>query len=121
MPEIVNLEVLRPAELMIELGEKRINIANIPFEVALDVIEKVDELREEKDYSKRKLLSMFRDIVVEVLHEADPEIDEKWVRKNVNAFQMMRLIDKIINPILEGLGIGGSMGNGKDSAGSKKK
>jgi len=121
MPEIVDLKTLKPDDIIIELGDKKINISNIPFEVALDIIDKVDELREEKDYSKRKLLSMFRDIVIKVLHEADPEIDEKWVRKNVNAFQMMILIDKIVNPILKGLGMGVTTQETEGNVSSKKK
>jgi len=36
----------------------------------------------------------------------------------VNAFQMMRLIDRIVNPILDGLGMGETQGN---ATGSKKK
>ena len=121
MPEIVDLKTLKPDELIIELGDKKIKISNIPFEVALDIIEKMDEFQEDKDYSKRKLLNMFRDIVIEVLHEADPEINEKWVRKNINAFQMMKLIDKIVNPILEGLGIGNATRETSGTVSSKKK
>ena len=113
MSEIVDLKTLKPEELVIRIADKNINISNIPFEIALDVIEKVDELKEDENYSKRKLMLIFQDIVIKVLHEADNSIDEKWVRKNVNGFQMMRLIDKIVNPILDGLGIGGQQGNTK--------
>jgi hypothetical protein len=113
MSEIVDLKTLKPEELVIRIADKNINISNIPFEIALDVIEKVDELKEDENYSKRKLMLIFQDIVIKVLHEADSSIDEKWVRKNVNAFQMMRLIDRIVNPILDGLGIGGQQNNTK--------
>jgi hypothetical protein len=113
MTEIVDLKILKPDELVIRIADKDINISNIPFEIALDIIEKMDELGEEENLSKRKLLSIFKDIVINVLHETDNSIDEKWVRKNVNAFQMMRLIDRIVNPILDGLGIGAKSGTGK--------
>ena len=118
MAEIIDLKVLKPEELIVQIADKEINISNIPFEIALDVIEKMDELGEENNISKRKLLSVFKDIAIQVLHDADNSIDEKWIRKNVNAFQMMRLIDKIVNPILDGLGIDGESGNTK---GTKKK
>lgn len=113
MSEIVDLKTLKPDELIVRIADREITISNIPFEIALDVIEKVDELKEDENYSKRKLLIIFQDIVVKMLHEADNSIDEKWIQKNVNAFQMMRLIDKIVNPILDGLGIGGQQKNTK--------
>jgi|GEM_PF-2575316 len=113
MSEIIDLKTLKPDELIIRIANKDINISNIPFEIALDVIEKFDELKLDENYSKRKLLIIFQDIVVKMLHEADNSIDEKWIRKNVNAFQMMRLIDKIVNLILDGLGIGGKQDNTK--------
>ena len=118
MKQILDLETLKPEELVVRVADREINISNIPFEIALDVLDKVDELREKEEYTKRKLLEVFQGIVVEVLHAADESIDESWVRKNVNAFQMMRLIDKIVNPILDGLGMGETQGN---VSGSKKK
>ena len=118
MKQILDLETLKPDELVVKVAYREINISNIPFEIALDVLEKVDDLREKGSYTKRKLLEVFQGIVVDVLHAADESIDETWVRKNVNAFQMMRLIDKIVNPILDGLGMGETQGN---VTGSKKK
>jgi hypothetical protein len=118
MSEIIDLKTLKPDELIIRIADKNINISNIPFEIALDVIEKFDELKEDENYSKRKLMFIFQDIVIKVLHEADNSIDEKWVKKNVNGFQMMLLINKIVNPILDGLGIDGQQNNIK---GTKKK
>jgi len=118
MAEIVDLKTLKPDELVIRIADKEIKVSNIPFEVAVDVIAKFDELQKEKDYSNREMMIVFRDIVVAVLHEADGDIDGEWVRKNVNAFQMMRLIEKIVDPMLDALGIRSSSGNTK---GTKKK
>jgi hypothetical protein len=118
MKQILDLETLKPEELVVRVAGREIDISNIPFEIALDVLEQVDELRGKENYTKRELLKIFQGIVINVLHAADESIDETWVRKNVNAFQMMRLIDRIVNPILDGLGMGDTQGN---VSGSKKK
>ena len=115
MSEIIDLKTLKPDEMIIKIADKNIKISNIPFEIALDMIEKMDELKEDEKYSNRKILNLFKDIVIKVLHEADETINEKWVQKNVNAYQMMILIDKIVNPILDNLGMGGESGNVKSS------
>jgi len=118
MAEIVDLKTLKPDELVIRIEGREIKVSNIPFEIALDMIAKFDKLQENKTHSNREMMLLFRDIVVAVLHEADSGIDDEWVRKNVNAFQMMRLIEKIVDPMLDALGIKSSFANKK---GTKKK
>jgi len=81
----------------------------VPFEVAISILEKMEAFqagpqvdpqvnlqvprggssRGETGRSKKKLLAIFQEIVVDVLHEVDGSIDQAWVRKNVNAAQMM--------------------------------
>lgn len=100
---IIDLNVIKPKEQVIEVDGKKIDVSVISFGVVLDIIDKMDELSNiEKGGRKanRKMLEIFGDIVDQILKDSDPEIDDKWIKKHISGFRRMMLIDRVVTPLL---------------------
>ena len=65
MKQILDLETLKPDELVVKVAAREINISNIPFEIALDVLEKVDNLKDKGSHTKRELLKAMEGHIIE--------------------------------------------------------
>ncbi len=98
--EIIDLDAMRPEKQIVEIAGKSIDTSMISFGIVLDLIDKMEELGDDKR-NTRKMLSVFGDIINQILKESDKEIDDKWIKENINGFMYMTLIDKVVTPLLE--------------------
>lgn len=124
MSEIEDLDALKPPERKIKIGGKVIDVSNIPFDVSLDVIrnlptlvkmgkmvkagETFDNVEEVEGKSIEDCLRLLHDVVKKVLKNADPEINDDWIGKNIGFSQMIRLTQIIMEPVMSSLGTGDS-------------
>ena len=109
--EIIDLDVMRPEKQIIVIANKEIDTSLISFGIILELIDKMEEIGDEKN--TKKMLSIFGDIIDDILKEADGKIDDKWIKENIGGFQKMILIDKVITPLMDNVA--------KSSKGTKKK
>ena len=98
--EIIDLDAMRPEKQIVEVAGKKIDTSMISFGIVLDLIDKMEGLGDGKK-NTRKMLSVFGDIIDQILKESDKDIDDKWIKENINGFMYMTLIDKIVTPLLE--------------------
>ena len=107
MPEIIDLDVLRPQQVVVELAGKQIDVSYIPVGITFDVdaiVQKMvgyteemvqaggDAAREALDLSIR-LCSVFCSVKY-------PELDEEWFRTNVSSGQLQRLAQVISETLM---------------------
>ena len=109
--EIINLDAMRPEKQIIVIAGKKIDTSLISFGIILELIDKMEGLGEAKN--TKKMLSVFGDIIDDILKGADSSIDDEWIKENIGGFQKMLLIDKVITPLLDNVT--------KSSSGTKKK
>ncbi len=98
--EIINLDAMRPEKQIIEVAGKSIDTSMISFGIVLELIEKMEQLGDDKRNTK-KMLSIFGDIINQIFKEADKDIDDKWIKENMTGSMYLILIDKIIHPLLD--------------------
>jgi hypothetical protein len=120
--ELIDLDVIKPKPRQVKIQGKIIDISLIPFDVTLEMAEHFDTFvklgKSLKGVSMNKLkageidtdingksikdaLSLLHRCTVRILTNADPEITEEWVQKNVSSEQMMLLIQKMLEPLME--------------------
>jgi hypothetical protein len=120
LSDIEDLDALKPPERKIKIGGKVIDVSNIPFDVSLDVIRNLpilikmgkmikaggieDSVEEVNGKSMEDCLKLLYDVVKKVLKNADPEIDDDWIEKNISFSQMVRLTQIIMEPVMSSLG-----------------
>ena len=107
MPEIIDLDVLRPQQVVVELAGKQIDVSYIPVGITFDVdaiVQKMvgyteemvqaggDAAREALDLSIR-LCSVFCSVKYS-------ELDEEWFRTNVSSGQLQRLAQVISETLM---------------------
>ena len=103
---IIDLDVMCPKEQIVVIAGKKINTSMISFGIILELIDKIGDLGEIKDGSRKstkKMMLLFGDVVDKILKEADSTIDDKWIKKHINGFMYMTLIDQVITPLLDGV------------------
>ena len=101
---IIDLDVMRPEKQIIKVAGKSIDTSMISFGIMIDMIDKIEDMSDVKAGSKKtakRYLSTFKDVIDEILKEADKDIDDKWIKENINGFMYMILIDKIVTPLLD--------------------
>ncbi len=109
--EIINLDAMRPEKQIIEVAGKSIDTSMISFGIILTLIDKMEDLGDVKDSGRKntkRMLSVFGEIIDDILKEADSTIDDKWIKKHIGGFQKMMLIDKVITPLLDNVTKGSS-------------
>jgi hypothetical protein len=122
LSEIEDLDALKPPERKIKIGGKVIDVSNIPFDVSLDVIRNLptlikmgkmvkagefdDNVKEVNGKSMEDCLKLLLDVVKKVLKNANSEIDDNWIEKNISFSQMVRLTQIIMEPVISSLGTG---------------
>lgn len=110
---IINLDAMRPKKKIIKVAGKNLDVTNISFGTMLDMIDKMGRMGTDKSSMKnRKMLETFGEIVDDILKRADEEIDDKWIKENINGYMRMRLINEVVTPLMDGV---------TDSATPKKK
>ena len=98
--EIIDLDAMRPEKQIIEIAGKKIDTSMISFGIVLDLIDKMEGFSGGKGKTKQ-MLAIFGDTIDQILKESDKDIDDKWIKENINGFMYMTLIDKIVTPLLE--------------------
>ncbi len=98
--EIIDLDAMRPEKQIIEVAGKTIDTSVISFGIVLEMIDKMEEMGGGKKNTK-KMLSIFGDIINQILKEAGKDIDDKWIKENITGTMYLILIDKIIHPLLD--------------------
>ena len=114
--EIINLDAMRPEKQVIVIANKKIDTSLISFGIILKLIDKMEDLGDVEDSSRKntkRMLSVFGEIIDDILKESDSTIDDKWIKKHIGGFQKMILIDKVITPLLDNVT--------KSGKGTKKK
>ena len=120
--EIIDLDVIKPKPRQVKIQGKVIDISLIPFDVTLEMAEHFNTFvklgKSFKGMSTNKLmagdmdtdidgksikdvLSLLHRCTVRILTNADSEITEEWVQKNISSEQMILLIQKMLEPLME--------------------
>jgi len=118
--EIIDLDVIKPKPRQVKIQGKTIDISLIPFDVTLEIAEHFDTFVKlgkafgEKGAEKLKsghididggsvkdALQLLHKCTIRILTNADPEITEEWVRKNISSEQMLLLIQKMLEPLIK--------------------
>ena len=103
---IIDLDVMCPKEQIVVVAGKKIDTSMISFGIILELIDKIEDLGDIKDggrKSTKKMMLLFGDVVNKILKEADSTIDDKWIKKHINGFMYMTLIDQVVTPLLDGV------------------
>ena len=108
---IIDLDAMRPEKQVIVIANKEIDTSLISFGIILTLIDKMEDLGDGEDSGRKntkRMLSVFGEIIDDILKEADNAIDDKWIKKHIGGFQKMMLIDKVITPLLDNVTKGSS-------------
>ena len=81
------------------MGGISVNLSAISFGTMLELIDKIESIDTTKSSTKQMLL-VFSETIDRMLKEADEKIDDEWIKENIDAFQKMTLIDKVITPLM---------------------
>ena len=120
--EIIDLDVIKPKPRQVKIQGRVIDVSLIPFDVTLEMAEHFNTFvklgKAFKGMSTNKLmagdmdtdidgksikdvLSLLHRCTVRILTNADSEITEEWVQKNISSEQMILLIQKMLEPLME--------------------
>jgi hypothetical protein len=118
--ELIDLDVIKPKPRQVKIQGKVIDISLIPFDVTLEIAEhfgtfvKLGKAFGEKGADKLKsgnididggsvkdALQLLHKCTIQILTNANPEITEEWVRKNISSEQMLLLIQKMLEPLIK--------------------
>ena len=98
--QVLDLDKFVPEEKIVKLGNKEFDITVVPFEISLqiyDLIPMIQNLEKgeitEEDYDK-----LFN-ILYRILKNSNDEIDEKWLRKQINLSRFKELMPFIFSSV----------------------
>ena len=107
MPEVIDLDVLRPKEVIVELAGKQIDVSFIPVGITFDVdtiVQKLVGYTEEKvqegGEAAREALDLSIKLCSVFCSVKYPELDEAWFRNDVSSTQLQRLAQIISETLM---------------------
>lgn len=117
MGELVvhDLDVLRPASVIVRLGGKEIDIGFVPSGIAVDVMKLKDELEgltgsedklkeiEEGGDAAIRSFELAADLCATITKSQHAEIDKEWLMKNTDIIQLKALMDLITRSVFQSL------------------
>ncbi|OMD85617.1 hypothetical protein BSK49_19060 [Paenibacillus odorifer] len=99
-PAILNLDEVVPAERIVILGGKHIDVSRIPSRVILNITKNQDKLRGGGDDSFSEILKQ----VISICKPSFPDITEEWLGDNVDFDQLIQLIEFVLAPLKDRAG-----------------
>ncbi len=108
-PAVLDLDAVRPEKRLVKLAGKEIDVSVIPFEVMLDIVDKLDSFEAlEKDGSDgaavKGALEFLYKTTLRVCQISDKGITEDWLREHTDVVQMVQLMTFVVAPLMERIG-----------------
>lgn len=105
-PAVLDLDAVRPEKRLVKLAGKEIDVTVIPFEVMLDIVDKLDSFQAlEKDGSDgaavKGVLEFLYKTMLRVCQVSDKSLTEDWLREHTDVVQMVQLMGFVVAPLLE--------------------
>lgn len=112
--EIIDLDVISPPKRIVKVKGKEIDVSVIPFKVTVKMMKYATEFQklgkmvedgevEDEGQMATHLETMF-DITRDILKNADDEIDDKWIDRNLSGKQVILLINNMMGFVLAEFG-----------------
>lgn len=99
-PTILDLDKVVPAERIVILSGKKIDVSRIPSRVTLDIAKDQDKLKNGGDDSFSAVLKQ----IICICKPSFPDITEEWIADNTDFEQLMQLIEFVLAPLKERAG-----------------
>lgn len=103
--EIIDIDILRPEKKIVILGKKEIDVSFIPLAITFEVNDLLNKLvkiagnnpNKIKDdlITTKEALEVAVDLCVTFCSYKFPELDRKWFRENVDAYQMSKFVESL--------------------------
>lgn len=102
MPEILDLDILRPEKDLVKLGGNIIDVSFVPVAITFEVDEIVREINNmsadiagEKPEALKRALDLSIKLCAYFASWKYPEMNEEWFRENISGIVLKELTQKI--------------------------